>query len=175
MCKSITLSITQGEQTMTKYPETINELIDALKEYNDYEDTHEYDDWCDFVLGATLDLDSEGLIDCTQAGTNPEEEIWQDSWRFIKEEDDKIEVRWQVWDAVGNVPMRGYIAMPKGQEDIGYVRLVNVSREMDSDDDDSYDIVAIYERCDNAEVVDAVDIDLDIAYKNYMKKVNKGE
>jgi hypothetical protein len=115
MCKSITLSITQGEQTMTKYPETINELIDALKEYNDYEDTHEYDDWCDFVLGATLDLDSEGLIDCTQAGTNPEEEIWQDSWRFIKEEDDKIEVRWQVWDAVGNVPMRGYIAMPKGQ------------------------------------------------------------
>jgi hypothetical protein len=158
-----------------KYPETIKELIEALKEYNDYEKEHDGDKYCDYVLGATLELEDKGLIDCTEAGTRPEEEIWEDSWRFIKEEDGKIEVRWQVWDKTGNIPMRGYLAMPKGQEDIGYVRLVSVSREMDSDDDDSYDIVAIYERCDNAEVVDAVDIDLDIAYKNYMKKVNKGE
>jgi len=157
-----------------KYPETINELIMALKEYNDYEKEHEYDHWCDYILGATLKLENNGLIDCTEAGTRPEEKVWEDSWRFIKEEDGKIEVRWQVFDTVGNVPMRGYIAMPKGQEDIGYVRLVSVSREIDGDDD-SYDIIAIYERCDNKEVIDAVDIDLDITYKNYMKKENKGE
>lgn len=158
-----------------KYPETIKELIEALKEYNDYEKEHDCDKYCDYVLGATLELEDKGLIDCTEAGTRPDEEIWEDSWRFIKEEDGKIEVRWQVWDKTGNIPMRGYIAMPKGQEDIGYVRLVSVSREMDSDDDDSYDIIAIYERCDNTEVVDAVDTDLDIAYKHYMKKANKGE
>ena len=37
-----------------KYPETIKELIKALKEYNDYEKEHEYDKYCDYVLGATL-------------------------------------------------------------------------------------------------------------------------
>ena len=163
---------------MTKYPETIHELIDALKEYNDHKKEHDYDDYCDFILGATLDLENDGLIDCTQAGTNPEDEIWEDSWRFVKEEDGLIEVRWQVFDAVGNVPMRGYIAMPKGQEDIGYVRLVSVDREMDGDDDDMYDVVAIYERCDNEEVVDAVSTGLKCMYNKYAidaKKKNEGK
>ena len=158
-----------------KYPETIKDLIKALKEYNDYEKEHDYDQWCDYILGATLKLEDNGLIDCTEAGTRPEKEIWEDSWRFIKEEDGKIEVRWKVWDAVGNVPMRGYIAMPKGQEDIGYVRLISVSRDMDNEDDDVYDIVAIYERCNNDEVIDAVDTDLDVEYKKYMKTEIKGE
>lgn len=163
-----------------KYPETINELLMALKEYNNYEKKHDGDDYCDFILGATIDLGNAGLIDCTEAGTRPDDGIWEDSWRFIKEEDGKIEVRWQVFDTVGNVPMRGYIAMPKGQEDIGYVRLVSVSREMyeDAEGEDMYDIIAIYERCDNEEVVDAVDTDMKCMYNKYAikaEKKNKGE
>lgn len=161
-----------------KYPETVSELIIALKEYNTYENEHEYDEYCDFILGATLDLGNAGLIDCTEAGTRPDEEVYEDSWRFIKEEDGKIEVRWQVFDTVGNVPIRGYLAMPKDKEDIGYVRLVSVSRDMDHEYEDMYDIVAIYERCNNEEVVDAVSTDLKCMYNKYAidaENKNKGE
>ena len=157
------------------YPETVNELIKELKNYNDYEKEHEYDFYCDFILGATLALETAGLIDCSEAGTRPEEEVWEDSWRFIKEEDGKIEVRWRIFDKVGNVPMRGYIAMPKGQEDIGYVRLISASREIGEDYEDMYDVIAIYERCDNEEVVDAVDTDLAMAYRNYIKEEKNKE
>ena len=155
-----------------KYPKTVKEVIEALKEHNDYVEKNDYDNYCDFVIGATLALEKAGLIDCTEAGTRPENEVYEDSWRFIKEEDGKIEVRWQVFDVVGNVPMRGYIAMPKGQEDIGYVRLVSVSREMDEDaeGEDMYDIVAIYERCEVSDLADIVDIELDMAYKDYVKE-----
>ena len=64
------------------YPETVNELIKELKNYNDYEKEHEYDFYCDFILGATLALETAGLIDCSEAGTRPEEEVWEDSWSF---------------------------------------------------------------------------------------------
>lgn len=162
-----------------KYPETVNELIQAVKEYNDYEKNNGIEWYSSFVLSASMDLQDVGFLDCSTAGIDIEEDRCEDSYRFIKEENGLIELRYQIWDASIRIPMYGYIIMPKGQEDIGYVRLVSVSRTMHEDHPDEIDeMIMIYERCDNEEVVEEVDELLKDRYAKYAeeaKSINEGE
>ena len=162
-----------------KYPETVNELIQAVKKYNDYEKKSGTDEWCSFVLEASMDLQDVGFLDCSTAGIDLEEDRCEDSYRFIKEENGLIELRYQIWDASIRIPMYGYIIMPKGQKDIGYVRLVSVSRTMHEDYPDEIDeMIMTYERCDNEEVVDEVNGFLKVGYAKYAEEAkgkNEGE
>ena len=71
--------------------------------------------------------------------------------------------------------MHGYLIMPKGQEDIGEVRLVSVSRTMCKDYPNTIeDIVAIYEKAHEDDGIETKS-DLDHAFKEYYKKEIKND
>lgn len=155
---------------MKKIPETFDELVEALKEFPEYvkDENNEYDRWCDFIEGASIALEKDNLLDCTYPRND--DEPHENCWRFIKQDGDKYELRFEVWDTPQAVPIHGYLIMPKGQEDIGEVRLVSVSRIMCEDYPDTIeDIVAIYEKTHEDDGIETK-FDLDHAFKKYYKK-----